>query len=205
MHWEHVEDFEQSGFRFRLDVAPDYGIDPPWEHEDGHGPVRRVYAESYYSRGAPRDKRPGERVLWADRHEFLLYDWQEAMKTARRDRWGLADEDRAKLAARLGREPTAGEVCAESVARDFEYLRRWCDGGWWWTCLRVTLLDVEGEPVDDFTEYLGGVESDSEDYAKECARDMAAQIVHEIKPRIGRKKTLVIERPARVERIRLRA
>lgn len=197
MQWEHVEDFALSGFRFRLDVSPDYGIDPPWEHEDGHGPVRRVREKS--------DKRPGERVLLADRYGFLLYDWQEAMAAARRDGWGLTSEGRAKLAARLGREPTAGEVCEESVARDFEYLRRWCNDDWWWICLRVTLLDVEGEPVDDYTEYLGGVESDAEDYAKECARDVAAQIVHEIKPRIGRKKYLVIERPARVERIRLRA
>lgn len=197
MSWDYIEDFSLSGFRFRLDVAPDCGFGPPWEHEDGHGPIRHVRENS--------DKRPGERVLWADRHEFLLYDWQEAMKIARRDRWGLADEDRAKLAARLGREPTAGEVCAESVARDFERLRRWCNGEWWWTRLRVALLDVEGNPVEGFEQYLGGVESDSEDCAKECARDLAALIVYEIKHRLGRKKYLVTEGPARVERIRLRA
>lgn len=200
MQWEHMEDFDLAGFRFRLDIAPDSDTSAPWDHEDGHGNVRA--ASCYYGRPY---KKPGERLLWHERGEYLFYDWQGAMQKARRDRWGLADEYRAKLAARLGREPTAGEVCAESVARDFEHLRRWCAGDWYWVCLRVALLDVEGEPVDDYTEYLGGVESDAEDYAKECARDLAAQIVAQVKARIGRKKYLVIERQARVERIRLRA
>lgn len=200
MYWEHVKDFEQSGFRFRLDVAPDSDTSAPWDHEDGHGDVRA--ASSYYGRP---DKKPGERLLWHERGEYLFYDWQGTMQKAQREGWGLTDESRARLAARLGREPTAGEIRAEAVQQDFDYLRRWCEGDWCWIRIRVMLLDVEGEPVSEFVEYLGGVDSGSKDYVDECARDLAAQIVHEIKPRIGRKKYLVIERPARVERIRLRA
>lgn len=204
-HWEHIEDFTYAGFNFRAECAHDPHMGCPWEEYDGHGPVRESSRESFTSRRRPGDKKPGERVLWAERGSFLLYDWQGAMKIARRDGWGLSDEDRASLAVRLGRAPTRGEVCAEAVARDFDRLRRWANSEWWWVDIRVTLLDVEGEPVEEFQEYLGGIESDSPDYAKERARDLAAQIAANVKPQLGRKKTLVIEHGARVERIRVRA
>lgn len=54
----------------------DCGNYTPWKNEDGHGSVRHLR-----DRG---DKRPGERPLG----EGWFYDWQEAIETAKRDKWG---------------------------------------------------------------------------------------------------------------------
>ena len=62
-------------------IERDDDMGPPWKVHDGHGPV---------SEWRPRDsKRPGERVLNEDRGSCRFYDWQEAVKIAKRDGWGF--------------------------------------------------------------------------------------------------------------------
>ncbi|QGZ64366.1 hypothetical protein [Paraburkholderia acidisoli] len=117
------------------------------------------------------------------------------MKIAYRDGWGLRDEDKATLQARLRRTTfavrgedgrhrleeqcrpwkplTRGEITAESVHLDYEHLRRWCNDQWYWVGLVVELLDDEVEPVDDVCDSLWGMESEDDDYLRETAHGMA--------------------------------
>ncbi|ALL68698.1 hypothetical protein K788_0000279 [Paraburkholderia caribensis MBA4] len=141
-----------------------------------------------------RDKRSGEVVLCTDRRSRRYYDIRETMKIARRDGWGLSDEDKAQLMKSLaapgivgsgpdqgmyrpGRNPsrplTRGEITAEAVRRDFEFLRGWCRDDWHWLGVVVELLDGNGEVADDVNDSLWGIESEAHDYLKETALDMA--------------------------------
>jgi hypothetical protein len=147
----------------------------PWEEHDGHGVV------SDWTR---RDKRSGEIVLCTDRGSKRYYDFAESMRIARRDGWGLCADGQATLVKSLvtrGRDAakplTQGEIAAEAVRRDFEYLRRWCADQWRWVDLVVELLDADGEPVagrgDAANDSLWGMESDQDSYLQETAQDMA--------------------------------
>ena len=106
--------FTHDGHTFIVSV--DHGA--PWKEEDGHGPV---------SEWTSRDKKPGEWVLSSDRGSKRFYDAAEATRIAKRDSWGLTDEEKAKLATKLGRTATKGEVTAEAVRLDFEHLRGWAN------------------------------------------------------------------------------
>ncbi|RQH02741.1 hypothetical protein [Paraburkholderia dinghuensis] len=185
-----------GGYTFRVRVEADDSMGAPWEEHDGHGEV---------SGWTTRDKRPGEIVLSSDRWSKRYYDVQASMKIARRDGWGLGDDDRAALVKSLaekrvvrkatyhvengirqdkvetvelpGRDPakplTRGEITAEAVRRDFEYLRRWCADQWHWVGLVVELLDGEGESVGGVSDSLWGMESGRDDYLQETAQGMA--------------------------------
>lgn len=173
-----MDTIEHKGLTFRIEVKPDGDMGAPWDEHDGHGPVRvaRVVHDHAH-------KEPGERVLYADRGDAWLYDWAEAMLIARRDRWGLAPDDKAALAKKLGRAPKPDEIREAAVQADFDYCRRYCTGDWHWAGVVVTLLDTDGEPTSE-TESVWGVESDSHDYHKELAQESAGSIA----ARIGRRK-----------------
>ena len=138
-----------DGLTARVTLSPDENMGPPWKEEDGHGPVTE--------RRNREEKRAGERILRGDRWGVLCYDWQGAMQQARRDGWGLADEEKARLAAKLGREPTPGEVRAQSVEQDFKHLYGWANDEWQYVVICVKLVGPDGEEIE--TDYLGGVES----------------------------------------------
>jgi hypothetical protein len=186
-----MDTFEHKGLTFRIDIEPDQDHGAPWEERDGHGPV-----SGWRDR---ESKAPGERVLCVDRGKARFYDYAGAMKLAKRDGWGLADDERAKLKAGLGREPTDGEVREQAVDRDFKCLSDWCNDQWHYVVVFTTLLDTDGNKTTE-VESCGGVESFG-DWYKEIAKDGAAEIA----ARIGRKKTLTVTRPARVTKYRVRA
>lgn len=167
-----------KGLTFRVTCETDCDMGPPWKEHDGHGEVREVRTF-----GGKPEKRPGERVLHTDRYAAWFYDWQGAMSTAKRDRWGLCDDEKAELAEKLGHAPTAGEITTEAVQRDFDHLRGYCNDDWSWVTVYVTLLDTDGAPTGE-TESLGGIESNSADYINECALELVAEIAN----RIGRRK-----------------
>jgi hypothetical protein len=162
--------FERNGVLLRVNFQDDDTQSAPWEWNDGHGPV------SDWTR---RDKRSGELVLTTDRGFKRFYDLAEANRTAKRDGWGLNDDERAALARKLGRDPTRGEIRAESVRRDYEHLRRWCAGQWNYIGVIVTpLCMADDEPDDDtpndYAFSLWGVESDSgAEYLAEIIDDLA--------------------------------
>jgi hypothetical protein len=174
-----MDTLELKGLTFRVDIRPDDSMGAPWDEHDGHGPVR--YERAPTSRDAA--KSPGERVLCQDRGTTWLYDWQGAMRLAKRDGWGLSPEDRSVLAKRLGRDPVPGEVRVAAVQRDYDYCRQYLEGYWYWCGVVVTLLDTDGEATRE-TESLWGMESEPGTYLEETARELAAEIAR----RVGRRK-----------------
>lgn len=154
-----------DGIDFKVSITHDDCFGPPWDENDCHGPV---------SEWTRRQKAPGEMVLCADRGVKRFYDFQEAVKIARRDGWGVA--------GRTFRTP--GEQAHAAALADFENLRRWCDNQWGYVVLGVSLLDDDGDEMGE-TEYLGGVEYDPGDkaamsYMLEAAEDLARQIISRI-------------------------
>lgn len=167
-YWDG-DTFERHGRTFKVALPYDDDRDAPWDREDGHGPVSdwRSTRDSYT--GYPV-KEPGERILFRDGRDYRTYDFAEALRIAARDGWGLCDEARAKLATRLGREPTRREVQVQAVEDDFQRLRAWCNDEWGY--IGVVVTDTE---TGD-RESLWGIESDCEDYIAETAHELADQI-----------------------------
>lgn len=141
---------EKGSITFEVDEFSD----APWDYSDHHGPVRKSdnAHNKYHS-----DKRPGERPLnRADRSQYqYYYDWQQAMKMAKRDNWNTAPYDAPNKALR-------------AVQQDFEYLRGWINGEWY--CVFVTV------EYEDQTESLGGVETYN-DYHIECGNEILADLI----------------------------
>lgn len=131
----------------------------PWDEIDGHGPV---------SDWTSRHKAPGEWVLCSDRHSKRYYDHAEAMRIAKRDGWGIADEEKAEIEACLGRNMTKGEIAAASVQKDFDYLYGWCDNQWHWIGVSVQIYH---DGLELFEDSRWGIE-DSTDCWKIVALDM---------------------------------
>ena len=94
----------------------------------------------------------------------------DALEIARRDGWGLCDADKAKLAKKLGRTPTRGDIVAEAVDRDYEHMRRWCADLWQYVGVIVT-HEESGESAS-----LWGVESEDDDYLERTAHELADDI-----------------------------
>lgn len=152
-----IEIPEAPGIEFDVALFYDSDSTPPWDREDGHGPVR-------CGKGRGASKKPGERALRTEHGASWLYDWQGAMQQAKTDGWGLGDDELAALAAKLGRPPTPGEIRAESVRQDFEYLQRYLRDEWWYIGVEVSL---NGDELS-----VWGVESYGE-YWKEVAKELA--------------------------------
>lgn len=169
--------FQHAGRTFLASLYHDDDGTAPWDREDGHGPV---------SQWRQRDsKAPGEVIISEDRRSVRFYDLQAAQRIALRDQWGAPEAWRTAFAAKHGRAPTARECAAESVRMDFERLRAWCRDDWHYCGVAVQLCDDEGEATgDQFEHALWGIESDSADYLREVAAELAEQI--ELPPVLGR-------------------
>lgn len=143
---------EKNGRTFRVDIERDDDAGAPWECEDGHGPV---------SEWTTRDKLPGELVLCEDRPHKRYYDFQEAVKIARREGWDTAPYGQG----------TKGERAARAAMADYERLRRWCNGDWYYCGVIVT--DITDEDAEtDYRSALWGIESDCEDYISGVAQEL---------------------------------
>jgi hypothetical protein len=127
----------------------------PWKDSDGHGVV---------SEWTRRDKKPGERVLHENRGARLYYDVQQTMAIALRDGWGVAGQTFA----------TKRQQAAAAVEVDFQYLRRWCQGDWFYIGIVVRTED------DEVSHSLWGIESDATEYHKEIVEELAAQCLRQI-------------------------
>jgi hypothetical protein len=149
-------------------IEPDHDCSPPWVEYDGHGHLRCVSVWQ-----GSLAKKPGEVVLYRDRHVCWLYDVAESINTARADGWGLSDTARQNLEQRLGRLPTQREVTAEAVQQDVKFCSRYLDG-------LVCWFTVACWPAGDDSEksYVGGVLCEHGDsYLEDTAKVLAQEFI----------------------------
>lgn len=170
-----TETFTHKGREFTFDCERDDCMSAPWKEHDGHGIV---------SDWTTRDKLPGERVLASDRNSKRFYDIAATTKIAKRDGWGLGDDAKAAIAAKLGRAPTRKEIIAAAVEHDFGYLRAWCNDEWQFVVLCVN------HPESGATEYLGGAEDSDPAYIMESARELADEICDRLDAETAQLRTL---------------
>jgi len=165
--------FERGGHKFRVTFPADDFGEASWERGDGYGIV---------SDWTTRDKKPGERVLNEDHRSKRYYDVAATMKKAKAEGWGLCDDDKVKLAAKLGREPKKGDIIAESVEKDFQFHQSWCRDEWCYVGVVVKLLETIDDDDEDteYEESLWGIESNSYDYLEETAYELADEILERL-------------------------
>lgn len=133
-----MKTIEKHGMTAVIEIHYDEHMGAPWEEHDGHGVV---------SDWTTRDKRPGELVLHSYRHSNRYYDFEATTAIAKQDGWGLSEEHIAQLEKKLGRKPTKKQIIAESVRRDYEHLRAWCNDEWHWTGYTVEITR-DGSELD---------------------------------------------------------
>lgn len=153
--------FEYKDKRFVVTFPYDDNCDPPWDREDGHGPV---------SEWTTRDKLPGELVLSADRHNKRFYHFGEACRIALRDGWGYAGMHDGE---------TPRQRAAAAARADYERLRKWCDNQWSYIGVVVHLVDEDDQPLSEYHASVLGIESDRHEYLDETARELAEEILTE--------------------------
>lgn len=154
--------FTHEGLTFRFEVERDDHMRAPWEEDEGHGPV---------SKWTTRDKRPGEMIISEDGHHRRFYNFAAAVAIAKRDGWDAAPYG-----------GTRGERAARAAMADFKRLRDWCDDRWEWVYVKVTALDLPGEPWTT----LGGIESDAGDYFSEVAEQLADELIAQVAAEVER-------------------
>lgn len=149
---------EAPGLEFTFSLLVDDMSEPPWEREDGHGPVRAAWAPCGL-RGAGI-KRPGERVIHWDGRTGYLYDWQAACKRARTDGWDA--------------EPYGAPNRIERAVRaDMDRMRKFLQGLWWYAG-----IEVKCKQHPELTDSVFGYESDQKRDYETAARELAHEIAH---------------------------
>ena len=164
---------EIDGFAATATVYYDDDNSPPWERDEGHGPV---------SDWTSRDILLGERILSADRYSHRYYDFAEAVKIAKRDGWDTKPYGTG----------TKDEQAVRAAERDFEVLKAWCDDQWHYVGVAVTvsrkgvtlthkwnhaLWGIEGNYPDSNNEYLTEVANELLDDALDDARKTMAKLI----------------------------
>lgn len=145
----------RNGTTLVVEYHYDADFEAPWMESDGHGVV---------SEWIHRDKKPGERVLHADHHMRRYYDVQQTMALALRDGWGVAGQTFA----------TKRQQAAAAVEADFQYLRRWCRGDWFYIGIVVRTED------DEVSHSLWRITSDTTEYHKEIIEELAEDCLRQI-------------------------
>lgn len=152
----HTEIMRFEGVDVKVSYYFDDDSEPPWEHCDGHGPVRR--GEAHHP--GRSDKHPGERPLnnpgWHQCQYY--YDWRQACRLARRDGWNAEPYDAPNRVLR-------------SVQSDFDFLRGWVNDDWQYVGVEVQVVDENGDLVGD-CDACWGFET-YRDYHRTAAKEMA--------------------------------
>jgi hypothetical protein len=144
-----------DGFDCVATIYLDEHHEAPWEWTTVCGPV---------SNWTTRDKRPGEFILATDRQHKRYYDFQEACRIARADKWDAPPY----------KQGTRRQQAARAAYADFEHLRRWCADQWRYVGVAVTVSKNGIDLTDRFAHALWGIESDSGEYLTETANDLLA-------------------------------
>lgn len=152
MQLDWNDEIEVDGETFS--IATEYDdIGEPWKWE-------AQFDKDVVSGWTRRSKNPGELVLSRDRESYRYFDFAAAVKELRKSSTG-------KEAARIAREI-------------FDRWEGWCNDRWHYIVLFVAPQDAEGNPIIDKLQSLGGIEDDG-NYWKECAEELAREIIAERK------------------------
>lgn len=175
---DHIEKELPNGNVARATLVFDQDTGPSWENGDGYGIVSdwRPYSE-HYSGGDY--KAPGERVLCKDDRggSARFYDVQASTKKAREEGWGCGVD--------AHEHKTEGEKTACAVEQDFQFHRAWCEDRWQYVGVVLSIIDADGEDVDDHAGSLWGIECGydeggykSWEYLTEVANDLLSEYTH---------------------------
>lgn len=163
----HTVEFTHKGHAFIARHYADSGMGCPWEEHDGHGEVSAQKRHAF-GMGTKPPKAPGELILvWQDGY-YRTYNFAGAMVQAKRDGWGLGPEALAKLTAKLGKAPTAGQIRYAAVMADFDRLRGWCNDQWHWMGISVSPMVPARERLESALGDILGC--DDIDSAHDAAR-----------------------------------
>jgi hypothetical protein len=169
---------EVDGFTCTATLYSDDCNNAPWERGDGHGPV-----SDWTSRG----KKPGERVLNEDHGSKRYYDFQEAVRTALADGWGVEGGRKENESAKA--------YAARAVEADFAVLKAWCNDEWHYYGVAVTVSKagirltgkydhacwgIEGNYPGGDNSYFTEVANEELDEALETARQRVTEICTEL-------------------------
>jgi len=161
--YQTEEYISKSGNKFKVELSYDECCGEPWEENDGHGSV---------SEWTNRSKKSGELILCQDRDMKRYYDFKGAVATARVDGWGAIIEG-----------DTPGQRAYKAAMRDYNYLRDYCRQEWWYSTVRVVLLNEADEEIEGREEYLGGVEcgyGKYDNYYMDIVQSLAGEIEYAI-------------------------
>ena len=152
LDWNVEIDIEDQPFLVASMYDNDAGS--PWDYEP-------EFSENVVSKWTRRAKNPGELVLVKDRDSYRYFDFKLAVQELRQ-------------MGETGKE-------AERIARFiFERWRDWCNDRWHYIIVYVAPKDEAGKPVIAQMTAVGGVEDDG-NYWKECANELAREIIAEQK------------------------
>lgn len=152
--------FELNGATYAAKLERDDDHGAPWDEECGHGNV---------SDWTTRDKAPGEMILTEDRRAKRFYDFQGAVKLAKRDGWN------AKPYVVPGE--TKGQRARKAALADFDRLRAWCNDDWCYVGVIVApVCPCCDEVKEDDAQSLWGIESDAGEYLFEVAQELAEEL-----------------------------
>ncbi len=146
-----------QGITANIRFEHDYDSSPM--DDEGHGPWRKTRGQ----------KRPGERVLYRERHGdgVFLYDVQAATSQALAENWGIPAD------ALPNPNPTRRQIAARAVELDMAYLKGFLGGDWGYVGVIVEIFDGD-EPVDE--DSLWGVET-LDDYHHQTAQETAEALI----------------------------
>ena len=199
-----MDTIEIDGRTFNVTIEPDSSHGAPWEEEDGHGPVsewtrrdkrpgervlcedrgsRRYYDFAEACRIARRDGwgwLPGQLEIVTDDEGKDPYERRGGTATCGAyTATDTEDVNRAVSAVyamhRATMSPKA--YAAGAAERDFERLRAWCAGDWYYVGVVVTERCACCDEYTGASESCWGIESDAEDCLEEVARDLAHEII----------------------------
>lgn len=208
LNYDNTATVTHGAWIFTARIEPDDGMRAPWKEHDGHGPVSEwttrdktpgelVLCSDYGSKryydyatachiarrdgwGPPlyrADTEHGANALvrinaqWfigCDMHSHTS-DWCDDIAVAYTQ---CRDAMRASY-------PSARAYHAAAAMADYDRLRRWCEGYWYWCGVIVTVTHAQtGDDLGNAS--LWGIESDSGDgYMLDTVNELAAEVIVE--------------------------
>lgn len=117
-------------------------------------------------------------MLEVDGGQRRFYDAQEATKIAKRDGWGLPEEElEGWIRGRDGVRPTKAMIARRAVEKDFDHLKAFCDDEWTYVGVIVTLLDGEDDTPTKVSAMRWGLETCVPNIFDDTAQELVDELV----------------------------